>query len=306
MATPVKSPEHKRAEGDDDAPHHMEDDKLDAITERLVEMVATRAAEKAAMMAAEKAADKAVEKVMQQVCDKAIAAASAKLEERLDPAFKTFNGKLADFEARLASLTSSSSQRMPTLRGQGERKPDLAGSASARASSVPSTQMPKETSRGPAVVITGFPRDSKKKTIESFVAGQIQTMPTFSHLKCFAPGVRTSMAIIRVSSKDEGISFCEAFKEKEVIFEGVRLRARGDKSREERIRNARIFNMTDFFRKNFEGDFDPDFGKGIVWGEEGALVKWIMESEKFEWMDATLEKAGYKVDKHEALAHVAS
>ena len=58
----------------------------------------------AAEKAAELAAEKAVQKVLGQVCDRAVAAAIVKVDEKLDPALKSFETKLADFENRLLSI----------------------------------------------------------------------------------------------------------------------------------------------------------------------------------------------------------
>ena len=226
----------------------------------------------------------------------------ATIEKKFDDKFEEFKKRMDEQEKRIVQSEQRTSVS-PSLSASTARP--VGSGAAHRVNSVPVMETNRSSKHGPAVVVTGFPRDSKKKIVEEFVKEAIEGMPDFKHLKCFAPGVRTSMAIVRVSSNEEGFAFCKAFKDNEIDFQGARLRARGDKTADERKRNRNVYNMTDYFNKHFEGNFEADYRRGIVWADEGRIATWNTDSSVFDWSDDLLQSAGYKVDKAEAAAHMA-
>ena len=246
------------------------------------------------------------------VVNAAVQTATAPLVSRIEScesATQSLREQISTLSARfdaIVELTSKQSKEPDDM--PGAKRMCATPNAHPRGSSVPPSNR-SSVERSPAVVITGFPRNSKKKAIEDVVNNVLKSNTRWQHLKAFAPGVRSSVAIIRMQSKDEGFDFCSEWKslaDKDVSFNGSRLRARTDQSPAQRKMNAKVYHMTDYFKTKFQDkQFDADFKQGIVWADEGELVKWSMTSEDFVWGDEVLASGGYDIDKVAAIAHAA-
>eukprot|EP00969_Alexandrium_andersonii_P089400 3946187-Alexandrium_andersonii.AAC.1 len=95
-------------------------------------------------------------------------------------------------------------------------EPAAIGSAAKRARSAPhAAQEPRgsgDTSRKPCVVLCGFPKATKKKEIEEWAEQQLQHRSEWRDLKAFAPNVRGTIGLIRMETKQDVLSFIDAWK----------------------------------------------------------------------------------------------
>ena len=125
-------------------------------------------------------------------------------------------------------------------------------------------------------------------------------------LTAFAPGIRTSIALIRMHSNDDVRAFCQQWRADDITFQGAALRAGPVRTPEERKSNTKIYNLSDFVRKTFPPkEFDADFKRAKLWGDEGIIAVWSAEEECFKWNDDVLSAGGYTFDKSAALIHTA-
>ena len=87
-------------------------------------------------------------------------------------------------------------------------------------------------------------------------------------------------------------------------FKGINIRARADKTPEQRKANSRIYGISQHI-KNSATDYevDADYRRSKVWVGDYSVVSWNMNKECFEWDDHALSTLGLALNKEEAEAH---
>ena len=181
--------------------------------------------------------------------------------------------------------------------GYTDQAPAIGSAAAKRARSEPRTGPQKHVVK-PVVVLNGFPYNSRKKELEEFVRAELDKRDEWKHLICFAPGVRTSMVMVKVGSKDEVFEFIHIWKSLDVSFKGKPIRARADKTPEQRTGNSRIYRMSEYLKGVvIDKDVDPDFKNFSVWIGDQEVVKWDPQAGRFNWMEDPINKAGVEIDR---------
>ena len=184
--------------------------------------------------------------------------------------------------------------------GSGVQAHVMSPAAAKRARSEPRTE-PQKHELKPVVVLTGFPYNSRKKELEGFVKALLEQREEWKNLISFAPAVRTSMVMVKVQSREEVFEFIRNWKDLDVSFKGKPIRARGDKTPEQRTGNSRIYKMSEYLKTVFiDHDVDPDFKNFGVWVGDWEVVKWDPQGGTFNWAEETLNKAGITIDRAEA------
>jgi hypothetical protein len=123
----------------------------------------------------------------------------------------------------------------------------------------------------------------------------------FKSLSPFAPNVRSSVVMIKMTSKEDVFEFIAKWKESDIIFKGRAIRATTDKPPEQRKANAKIYNMTGHLKSVFiDKEVDADFRNASVWLGDWEVVKWDIQAEAFKWIEDGMSKAGVVVDRAEA------
>ena len=212
------------------------------------------------------------------------------------------DSRLEAHEAKLMAEIRLLQKRTEALESKGPRLEGgmATGAATAkRARSEPRNVVQRHELK-PVVVLTGFPPNSRKKELEEFTKTQLEQKDEWKHLVPFAPNVRSSTVMIKVSSRDEVFDFIRHWKNFDVKFKENPIRARGDKPPEQRKANSKIYKVSEYMRKKFaDKDVDADFKHSSVWVGDWEVVKWDSSSEKFVWDEDNLEKAGVTIDQAE-------
>ena len=173
------------------------------------------------------------------------------------------------------------------------------GGAAKRARSEP--RRPEADQTKPVVVLAGFPWDSRKKDIDAWVKEQLAARPEWADLVGFAPGVRSSLALIKTSCQEDVWDFVMRWKNEEHIYKGVAIRARSDKSKEQRETNGRVWGMLKYLETKFpKTEFDPDYKGASVWIPAGKVVSWEPDSKDYIWNEGLLKEQAMEVDEEEA------
>ena len=174
------------------------------------------------------------------------------------------------------------------------------GCAAKRARSEPRVHVGQHEMK-PVVVLAGFPEKARKKDIEAFMKDQLKTREEWKDLVAFAPNIRSSIAMIKVESKDEVFDFIRKWKVDEHEYKDRKIRARADKPPEQRKANGKIYSMAEHLRSTFvQTDVDADFKNGSVWLGDHEVVKWDMDTESFSWLEDGVQKCGVVIDRTEA------
>ena len=138
-----------------------------------------------------------------------------------------------------------------------------------------------------------------------FMKERLKTKFEWSTLAPFTPGVRSSVAMIRVDCKDDVYDFIRKWKaqdEEDIKFKGAAIRARADKPREQRKANGKIWSMAEYLRTTFQDKLvHADFRNSSVWLGDWE-VKWDMDTEAFKWLEDGISDAAVVVDRAEAEA----
>ena len=217
--------------------------------------------------------------------------------------------KIKEHEDKMIKQITAIQERTAKLEEQmaNQQKQDLQGTASKRPRSTPvSVSRASHSSSGdPIAVLTGFPKNSRKKDIENFVKAELQTREEWKRLKGFAPNVRGTIAMIKMSTTGEVSKFIEEWSTVDHTYKGAAIRARFEKPPEKRKSNAKIYLMGEYLRAKFQDkEFDTDFKYACVWGgDAGVIVSWNVEEEEFEWNDDVIAHFGITINKTQAVEH---
>jgi hypothetical protein len=176
------------------------------------------------------------------------------------------------------------------------------GTAAKRFRSAPaSSDHRKERS---CAVVTGCPPATRRKDIQEFVNRKLKESEEWKHLESFAPNVRGTVALVRMSSVDAVHSFARTWNAKGFDFKGSILRCRAERPPEKRKSNAKVYLMHEFLVNIFKGKvFDADYRRGSVWSDDGGLVRWNVTSESFEWDQDMISKSALNIDTSKATQH---
>ena len=111
--------------------------------------------------------------------------------------------------------------------------------------------------------------------------------------------------MIRVKGTDEVEDFINGWRTTTHKYnESREIRARKEKSPEQRKSNAKIYLMTEFVRNTFpDVEVETDYKNATVWLDSGALVSWDMHNEKFSWDKEVIRISGLTIDKSKAEEH---
>ena len=181
----------------------------------------------------------------------------------------------------------------------------VAGTANAKRARSEPWPAPVKHELKPVVVLTGFPFNSRKQELESFVKSKLKDMEQWSHLTPFAPGVRASSVLVKVRSRDEVFEFIQHWKDTGFEYKGKAIRARADKTPEQRKANSKIYKMAEHLKTAFiDRDVDADFKRSSVWLGEWEVVRWDTSGENFQWIDDQIVKSGATIDREAAMDHV--
>ncbi|CAK0800469.1 unnamed protein product [Prorocentrum cordatum] len=175
------------------------------------------------------------------------------------------------------------------------------GGGSKRARSEPPQHSRAQHETKPVVVLTGFPANSRKADIESFLKCELGKVEEWKGLHVFAPNVRSTVAMVRVHSKDAVFDFISKWKPMNIEYKGSAIRARADKTPEQRRSNAKIYQMAEYLKKTFiDKDIDADYKQAAVWVKDWKLVEWDRDASDFVWDDGAISSSGLTVDKLKA------
>ena len=127
--------------------------------------------------------------------------------------------------------------------------------------------------------------NSRRTEIEAFVGTAMADMPEWRGCQYFAPAVRTSVALVRLPSQDEVYEFIKQWKEMAPVFKTHLIRARADKTPQQRKANAKLYAMAIHMRTLVANGMvvDPDWKHGKVWVEDWPVVQWRQDPERWEW-----------------------
>ena len=227
--------------------------------------------------------------------DELVSAITSTINATIDAKFATHVAKMFSEIKKLQDCATALEQQ--------SQAPDSTGSAWKRARSAPASR--RGASKQPCVVLTGFPYNSKKSDVEKFVTDELKKNPTWSSLKPFAPGIRSSVALIRISDLDAAYEFIDAWRSSDHTYKDREIRARTERPPEQRKSNAKIDLINEFLRREFPGvDLDTDFKNACVWADDGAVVTWDIDEERFSWDDGVLQSAGMgSLNKESAEQH---
>ena len=151
------------------------------------------------------------------------------------------------------------------------------------------------------VVLAGFPHNSRKQNIEAFVKEQLSAREEWRDLVPFAPNVRSSVVMIKVNSRDDIYDFIRKWKTTDARFNDHPIRARADKSPEQRKANGKVYMAWQYLREKFEDKgVDPDYTNSSVWIGEWEVAKWDAASETIQWLEEGIASAGVVIDRDEA------
>ena len=179
----------------------------------------------------------------------------------------------------------------------GDARPASGPAAAKRARSEPRTASQKHELK-PVVVLTGFPFNSRKQELEGFVKEKLAEQEEWSHLSPFAPGVRASVVIVKVTSKEEVFEFIRFWKDLGFTFKDRPIRARTDKTPEQRKTNSMIYKMSEHLKGALaDKGVDPDFKNSSVWVGRGEVVKWDPQAGQFGWLEAGIATAEVTIDR---------
>ena len=215
----------------------------------------------------------------------------ALIDKRLDADEEKIMKEIRSLQARTDALEKTSAFEESQAPGPAAAK---------RARSEPRTAPPKHELK-PVVVLTGFPFNSRKQELEGFVKAQLAGQEAWGHLMPFAPYVRSSVVMVRVKSKEEMFEFIHFWKDLHITFKDRSIRARTDKTPEQRKSNSMIYKMSERLKGLLvDKDVDPDFKNTSVWVGDGEVVRWDPQAGKFSWLDEGIAKAGVSIDRQEA------
>ena len=150
----------------------------------------------------------------------------------------------------------------------------------------------------PVVVLTGFPFNSRKQELEGFVKAQLDEHEEWKDFIPFAPGVRASVVMVKLSSKEDVFEFIHKWKNLGISFKDKAIRARADKTPEQRKSNAMIYNMSNHLKEVLaDKHVDPDFKRMSTWVGEWEVVRWDPQVGSFHWVEEDILKAGVTIDR---------
>ena len=210
--------------------------------------------------------------------------------------------RLEAHEAKIMNEIRALQERTKALEAKGSNEEGVVTGAVAakRARSEPRTAPGKHELK-PVVVLTGFPFNSRKKELEEFVRNRLAEQEEWRNLIAFAPSVRSSVVMVKMRSRDEVFEFIRSWKESSIRFKDRDIRARADKTPEQRTANSKIYKMAEHLKGvMIDKDVDPDFKNSSVWVGEGEVVKWVPQEERFSWSKDGISKAGVTIDHAEA------
>ena len=169
-----------------------------------------------------------------------------------------------------------------------------------RARSEPRTVAQKHELK-PVVVLTGFPYNSRKQELEAFVRAQLDEREEWKTFIAFAPGVRASAVMVKMGSKEEMYEFIQKWKNLDISFKGKTIRARTDKTPEQRTGNKNTFKTSEHLKGVFVDKYvDPDFKNFSVCVGDFEVVKWDPQAQRFNWQEEDIKKAGLTIDRDSA------
>jgi hypothetical protein len=172
------------------------------------------------------------------------------------------------------------------------------GNAPKRARSAPVRATPLK----PSAILCGFPKNSRKKELETFVKGELTKLPRWSSVDAFAPSVKSSVVIVKLSAQDEIHKFIADWKHLNATFKDQVIRARHDKPPEKRKSDSRVYMMNEYLtQKHGDTEFDMDLKKGCICLGDEKFVEWCIDGEVFSWNDTHVTRVG--VDKAAAERH---
>ena len=210
--------------------------------------------------------------------------------------------RLEAHEAKLLGQIQALQKRTEALEAKGvNEEGTTAGAAAAkRARSEPRTVAAKHELK-PVVVLTGFPFNSRKKDLEAFVGGKLKEREDWKHLGAFAPSVRSSVVMVKMRSMDEVFDFIRLWKDSDIKFKDNPIRARADKTPEQRKANSKIYKVSQYLKELCPGkEVDPDFKRASVWIDEWQVVKLDGSADQYQWTDDNIQKAGVNIDREQA------
>ena len=204
--------------------------------------------------------------------------------------------KLEEHEKKMMKEISALKERATALESANAETTMDEGHKQKRSRSAPP---PKRTQNDrddiqPIVVLAGFPLNSRKKEIEDYLKNVLEEhMPDWKNCTYFAPAVRTSIAIIKMNDHCEVKDFIEKWRELNLTFKSCVIRARPDKTPEQRKSNAKIFSMMKLLNQILPGKvIDPDWKKGTIWVEDAQVSQWIADTESWKWDENAMRAAG--------------
>ena len=107
--------------------------------------------------------------------------------------------------------------------------------------------------------------------------------------------------MVKVRSKEEMYEFIQKWKNLDISFKGKTIRARTDKTPEQRMGNKKTFKMSEHSKGVFiDKCVDLDFKHFSVWVGDCEVVKWDPQAARLNWQEEDINKAGLTIDRDSA------
>ena len=161
------------------------------------------------------------------------------------------------------------------------------------------------------VVFSGFPAKSRRKLLIDFVKLQLPVVERFAGIadifdledKVFAPGIRTSVAMIRLLSKTALFKFVNAWKQAEEAGfiskfgdEGLVIRAKRDKPPAIRKAHGKLWQLFTHLRSLGHNDAEIDWRNCTLWINDCEVVKWDVDNELAIWRETDMTLHNLLID----------
>ena len=153
------------------------------------------------------------------------------------------------------------------------------------------------------VVFSGFPAKSRRKLLIDFVKLQLPVVERFAgnadifdlEDEVFAPGICTSVAMIRLPSKTALFKFVNAWKQAEEAGliskfgdEGLVIRAKRDKPPAIRKAHGKLWQLFTHLKSLGHNDAEIDWRNCTLWINDCEVVKWDGDTDSAIWRETDM------------------
>ena len=161
------------------------------------------------------------------------------------------------------------------------------------------------------VVFSGFSAKSRKKLLIDYVKLQLPVVERLAgHAdvfgledKVFAPGIRTSVAMVRLTSKTALFKFVNAWKQAEEAGliskfgdDELVIRTKRDKPPAIRKAHEKLWQLFTHLKSLGHNDAEIDWRKCSLWINDCEVVKWDIDTDSAIWMETDMSHQNLLID----------